>query len=109
VRPRPLVLTVVALQVLLPLSMLVARWEAEGSRAVTERPASWQMYSSVRPARYSGIDAEGRVRPLDVQSLPPVVRAVDVGRVVPARLCSRHRDLVVVRREGGGEPGDFAC
>jgi hypothetical protein len=109
VRPRPLVLAIAALQVVLPLSMLGARWEAEGSRPVTERPASWQMYSSVRPARYSGIDGQGRRRPLDVRRLPPVVRAVDLGRVVPARLCTLHPDLVAVRREGGVEPGDFRC
>lgn len=107
-RPRPLVLAVVALQVGLPLSMLVARWADEGTRAVSERPASWQMYSSITPARYTGVDAAGRERPLDVEGLPPVVRAVDVGRTVPDRLCARHPDLVAVRRDGT-RPGTFRC
>ncbi len=108
-RPRPLVLAVVALQVGLPLSMLVARWVDEGTRAVTERPASWQMYSSVPAARYTGVDAAGRRRPLDVRPLPPVLRAVDVGDGGPKRLCDRHPDLVQVERESGPEPGAFRC
>jgi hypothetical protein len=102
------VLAVVALQVGLPLWMLVARWADEGSRAVTERPASWQMYSSVPAARYTGVDAAGRERSLDVTGLPPVLRAVDVGRVVPDRLCARHPDLAAVRR-AGAQPGTFRC
>lgn len=104
-RPRPLVLAVVVLQVGLPLWMLVARWADEGTRAVSERPASWQMYSSVPAARYTGVDTAGRERALDVRSLPPVVRAVDVGRTVPDRLCARHPDLLLVRRDGQG----FRC
>lgn len=107
-RPRPLVLAVVALQVGLPLSMLVTRWAEEGTRAVTERPASWQMYSSIPAARYIGVAADGRARTLDVRDLPPVVRAVDVGRTVPDRLCARHRDLVAVRRDGT-DAGTFRC
>lgn len=107
-RPRPLVLAVVALQVGLPLSMLLARWADEGTRAVTERPASWQMYSSIPAARYTGVDRAGRTRPLDVAGLPPVVRAVDVGRTVPDRLCAAHPDLVVVRRTGT-DAGEFPC
>lgn len=107
-RPRPLVLSVMALQVVLPLSMLVARWADEGTRAVTERPASWQMYSSVAAARYTGVDAAGRERLLDVRGLPPVVRAVDVGRSVPDRLCARDPDLVAVRRDGT-DAGTFRC
>lgn len=107
-RPRPLVLAVVALQVALPLSMLVDRWADEGTRAVTERPASWQMYSSVPAARYTGVDRAGRERRLDVRSLPPVVRAVDVGRTVPDRLCARHPELTLVRRDGTGA-GTFRC
>lgn len=107
-RPRPLVLAVVALQVGLPLGMLVDRWADEGTRAVTERPASWQMYSSVPAARYTGVDAGGRERRLDAGSLAPVVRAVDVGSVVPERLCAQHPDLVLVRREGL-RPGAFRC
>jgi hypothetical protein len=109
VRPRPLVLGVVALQVALPLWMLVARWTDEGTRAVTERPASWQMYSSATPATYTGLDAAGRRRTLDVGRLPPVVRAVDVGRTVPDRLCRRHPDLISVLREGGPDPGEHRC
>lgn len=107
-RPRPLVLAVVALQLGLPLTMLVTRWADEGTRAVTERPASWQMYSSIPAARYTGIDAAGRERRLDTSDLPPIVRAVDVGRTVPDRLCRRHSDLVAVRRDGTGA-GLFRC
>lgn len=107
-RLRPLVLAVVALQVGLPLSMLVARWADEGTRAVSERPASWQMYSSIPAARYTGTTADGRSRLLDVDDLPPVVRAVDVGRTVPERLCARHPDLVLVRRDGP-DPGEHRC
>lgn len=107
-RPRPLVLAVIALQVGLPLTMLVARWTDEGTRAVTERPASWQMYSSIPAARYTGRDVAGRERRLDTSDLPPVVRAVDVGRTVPDRLCARHPDLVAVRRNGP-DAGTFRC
>jgi hypothetical protein len=107
-RPRPLVLAVVALQVGLPLTMLVARWADEGTRAVSERPASWQMYSSIPAARYTGVDGAGRARPLDVADLPPVLRAVDVGRTLPDRLCARHADLVAVRRVGT-DAGVFRC
>lgn len=107
-RPRPLVLAVLALQAALPLSMLAARWADEGTRAVTERPASWQMYSSIPAARYTGVDTAGRERALDVDDLPPVVRAVDVGRTVPERLCARHPDLVLVRR-AGTDAGQFRC
>ena len=108
-RPRPLVIAVVAVQVLLPLTMLAVRWTGEGSRPVSELPASWQMYSSVAPARYDGIDAAGRVRRLDVAPLPPVVRAVDTGSVVPDRLCAATPGLVAVRRTGGPDPGAFPC
>lgn len=107
-RPRPLVLAVLALQVGLPLTMLVGRWSDEGTRATTERPASWQMYSSIPAATYTGVDRRGRERALDVRGLPPVVRAVDVGRTVPDRLCAREPDLVAVRRTGTGA-GTFAC
>ena len=106
---RPLVLAVVAAQVALPLSMLVDRWADEGTRATTERPASWQMYSSVQPPRYRGVDRDGTRRPLDVAPLPPLVREVTVGRTVPDRLCARHPDLTVVVRDGGTDPGAFRC
>lgn len=107
-RPRPLVLAVVALQVGLPLSMLVQRWADEGTRAVSERPASWQMYSSIPAARYTGVDDGGGSRLLEVAGLPPVVRAADVGRTVPDLLCRRHPDLVLVRRDGP-DAGEFRC
>ena len=106
---RPVVLAVVALQVSLPLSMLGVRWAQEGSRPESELPASWQMYSSVPAAQYVGVDGTGSERPLDVTPLPPLVRAVDVGRVVPDRLCARHPDLVAVRRTGGSETGTYRC
>jgi hypothetical protein len=108
VRPRPLVLAVAALQVVLPVSMLVARWAAEGSRPTSELPASWQMYSFAAPAGYLGLTASGN-RPLDVRPLPPVLRAVDTGRVVPDRLCARHPELIAVRRTGGPDPDTFRC
>jgi hypothetical protein len=106
---RPVVLAVAALQLALPLSMLVARWVAEGSRPHSELPASWQMYSYAPAASYTGLDAAGRARRLDVDPLPPVLRAVDTGQVVPDRLCDRHPDLALVRRSGGTQPGTFAC
>jgi hypothetical protein len=106
---RPVALAVAALQVALPLSMLAVRWVQEGPRPESELPASWQMYSSIPPAGYTGIDAQGHERPLDVDPLPPVIRAVDVGTVVPDRLCARLPDLVAVRRTGGTEPGTFRC
>lgn len=108
-RPRPLVLALAAVQVALPLSLLAVRWAGEGSRPMSELPASWQMYSSVTPARYDGIDTGGRVRRLDVTPLPKLVRAVDVGRVVPDRLCDAAADLLAVRRTGGPDPGMFPC
>lgn len=98
-----------ALQLAVPTSMLGVRWAQEGSRPVSELPASFQMYSAEPPVTYTGIDAAGRVRQLDVRPLPPVLRAVDTGRVVPDRLCARHRDLVAVQREGGTQPGAFSC
>lgn len=107
-RPRPLVLAVVALQVGLPLSMLVTRWTVAGSRPTSELPASWQMYSFVAPATYTGLTPSGERR-LSVLALPPVVRAVDTGRVVPGRLCELHPDLTAVRRTGGPDPGTFRC
>lgn len=106
---RPMVLAVAALQVALPATMLGIRWAQEGSRPQSELPASWQMYSSVRAADYLGVDRQGRERPLDVDPLPPVVRATDVGRAVPDRLCARFPDLVAVRRTGGPDPGTFRC
>lgn len=106
---RPVVVAVVALQVALPVTMLVARWADEGSRAVTERPASWQMYSSAAAPTYTGVDVRGAVRPLDPDDLAPVLRAVGTGRTVPDRLCERHPDLVEVRRAGGPQPGAFRC
>lgn len=106
---RPAVVAVAALMVVLPGSMLVARWVTEGSRPASELPASWQMYSAVPPSSYTGVDALGRERELDVGPLPPVLRAVDTGRLVPDRLCARHPDLVAVRRVGGTEPGTFRC
>lgn len=107
-RPRPLVLAVAALQVVLPLSMLAVRWADQGSRPTSELPASWQMYSFAAPAGYLGLTASGS-RPLDVRPLPPVLRAVDTGRVVPDRLCRLHPDLLAVRRTGGPDPGTFRC
>jgi hypothetical protein len=109
VRARPVVVAVAALQVALPGAMLLLRWVDEGSRPVSELPASWQMYSSAPAATYTGVDTSGDVRPLGVEDLPPFVRAVSTGRVVPDRLCDRHPDVVVVRRAGGPEPGAFRC
>ena len=97
------------LQLAVPLTMLVLRWVDEGSRPVSELPASFQMYSSTPTPTYVGIDATGRLRSLSVRGLPPVLRAVDTGRSVPDRLCARHRDLTQVRRTGGTEPGSFRC
>lgn len=108
-RPRPLVIAVAALQVALPLTMLAVRWAGEGSRPVSELPASWQMYSYAAVPTYVGVDAPGAARRLDVDALPPVVRAVGTGRVVPDRLCARHPELVEVRRVGGPQPGVFRC
>ncbi len=108
-RPRPLVLAVAALQLGLPLTMLVARWSDEGLRPVSELPASWQMYSYAPVPAYVGVDTRGDTRQLDADALPVVVRAVGTGRTVPDRLCSRHPDLVEVRREGGPQPGAFRC
>lgn len=106
---RPVVLAVAVLQLAVPLTMLGMRWADEGSRPVSELPASFQMYSSTAPAAYSGLDAAGAARALSVRSLPPVLRAVDTGRSVPDRLCARHPDLVEVRRTGGTQPGAFRC
>lgn len=107
--PRPTILFVIALQVALPVGMLVDRWADEGTRPVSERPASWQMYSAVPPPTYVGIDAAGGVRPIPVDELPIGVRAVGTGSTVPDQLCRRHPDLDVVRREGGRQPGAFPC
>ena len=108
-RPRLLVLAVAAVQVALPLTMLVVRWADEGSRPVSELPASWQMYSHADIPMYVGVDARGAVRTLDADVLQLVVRAVGTGRVVPDRLCAEHPDVVEVRREGGPQPGRFRC
>ena len=108
-RVRPVVLAVAALQLVLPTSMLVDRWVDEGSRPVSERPASWQMYSAEPPVGYTGTNAAGRTLQLRVDLLPPVLRAVDTGRFLPDRLCARHPELVTVEREGETQPGTFAC
>ena len=108
-RTRPVVLAVAALQIAVPVFMLVARWSSEGSRPVSELPASFQMYSAEPPVTYTGVTASDGLRQLDVTPLGPVLRAVDTGRVLPDRLCARHPDLVAVRRTGGTEPGTFAC
>lgn len=102
--PRPVVLAVVALQLGLPLAMLADRWADEGLRPRTERPASWQMYSQSEPPRYTGVDAAGTERPLDLAAVPLLLRAVGTGDAVPARLCAAHPDLVAVRRAGGPDP-----
>lgn len=106
---RRAVLLVAAAQVLVPVALLGVRWAQEGPRATTELGASWQMYSSAPVPTYTGTDARGSTRPLDAAALRPVVRAVSTGRVVPDRLCDRHPDVVVVRRAGGPDPGDFRC
>jgi hypothetical protein len=106
---RPVVLAVAALQLGVPLTMLGLRWAEEGSRPRSELPASYQMYSSEPPVTYTGTDALGRRRALEVGALPPVLRAVDTGRVVPDLLCRRHRDVVAVGRDGGVQPGTFRC
>lgn len=106
---RPVVCAVAALQVAVPLVMLAVRWADEGSRPRTELPASYQMYSAEPPVAYVGTDRQGRERVLDAGPLPPVLRAVDTGSVVPHLLCRRHRDVVAVRRDGGVQPGVFRC
>ena len=106
---RPVVLAVAAVQVLLPASLLVARWSEEGLRPVTEYPASWQMYSAAAIPVYTGTDAAGRSRRVDVDGLPPLLRDVGTGRVVPDRLCRSFPDLVRVERDGGPEPGAYRC
>jgi len=103
------VLAVAVLLLALPLTMLVVRWVDQGTRPQSELGASWQMYSAVPSPSYTGTDAAGRSRPLDVGPLPPVLRDVDTGRVVPDRLCDRHPELVVVQRDGGTQPGTFPC
>lgn len=106
---RPVVAALIVVQVALPGSMLVARWVDEGSRPTSERPASWQMYSFVPPAAYVGVDGSGAERALMTDQLPLLLRAVDVGPVVPDRLCAREPDLVEVRRLSGPDPGIFRC
>ncbi len=106
---RPVVLAIAALQVAVPGSMLVARWATEGTRPVSELPASFQMYSAEPPVNYTGTDGDGRSRPLDVSDLPLVLRAVDYGDVLPRRLCDRHPDLVAVERRGGLPPTTYRC
>ena len=106
---RPVVLAVVAVQVLVPVGLLGVRWAEEGSRPRTELGASWQMYSSAPEPRYTGVDAAGRPVPLDVDALAPVVREVAVGSAVPDLLCERRPDLVAVVRETGPDPGRWAC
>lgn len=102
-------LGLIAAQLALPGAMLTARWTAEGSRPVTEYPASWQMYSVVPPVAYTGVDADGAERALDTDDLPPVLRRIDTGRVVPDRLCARAPRLREVVRRGGTQPGRFRC
>jgi hypothetical protein len=106
---RPAVAAVAAGMVLLPATMLAVRWAEQGSRPVSELPASWQMYTAVPPSSYSGVDARGRERRLDVGPLPPVLREIDTGTLVPLRLCDRSPELVSVRRDGGPDPGTFRC
>lgn len=108
-RPRPAVLALAFVQVALPVTLLAVRWAQEGSRPTTELPASWQMYTSVQPAAYSGTDAAGRHRELDVDGLPPVLRTADVGNMLPLRLCAVHPDVVVVQRRGGPDPRIVRC
>jgi hypothetical protein len=105
---RPL-LVLVAVQVALPLVLLADRWLDEGAFPVDERGASFQMYSSAPALAYEGVDAAGRVRPLDVGVLPVWQRAVATGDVVPRALCDRSGDLVLVRRTGGADPGEHRC
>lgn len=104
-----MVLVVAVLLLALPLTMLVVRWVEQGTRPQTELGASWQMYSAVPSPTYTGTDASGRTGPLDVDPLPPVLRDVDTGAVVPDLLCHRHPELVLVRRDGGTQPGAFRC
>jgi hypothetical protein len=106
---RPAVLVVAALLLGVPSTMLGARWSAEGSWPVSEYPASFQVYSASPRPEYDGIDASGRSRPLSLDGLPRVVRAVGTGRVVPDLLCARHPELTAVRRTGGVRPGTFPC
>jgi hypothetical protein len=100
---------VAAFQFAVPAAMLGVRWAQEGSRPVSELPASFQMYSAEPPITYLGTDRQGHLRPLDVGPLPPVLRAVDTGRVLPDRFCAWHADLVAVQRIGGTQPGSYPC
>ena len=106
---RGLVAFVAAAQVALPVALLGVRWSQEGSRPTSELGASWQMYSSAPATRYTGTDATGRIRPLDTSGLLPVLRSVSTGRVVPDRLCATYPDVVLVRRDGGPQPGTYRC
>lgn len=106
---RPVVLALAAVQVVLPASLLVARWSQEGLRPVTEYPASWQMYSARPLPDYTGTDAAGRERRVEVDDLPALLRDVGTGRVVPDRLCRHFPDLVRVQRAGGPDPGTYRC
>ena len=103
---RPLLLAVVALQVGVPGAALVDRWADEGSWPVSERPASFQVYSSAERPVYTGVAADGTERRLVASGL---LRAVATGRVVPDRLCEADPSLVAVRRDGGADPGTFRC
>lgn len=102
---RRALLAVVALQVGLPLVMLVDRWVDEGVQPRSERPASFQMYSAAERPSYVGLTANGS-RPL-ATDLP--WGAVGTGRLVPDRLCDAHPDLVAVRRTAGAERGTYPC
>lgn len=108
-RIRAPVLAVAALQVALPLAMLGVRWASEGSRPTSELPASWQMYSSAAVPTYTGIGRDETRRRLSVAGLPPVLRAVDTGELVPRRLCAAQTDLLAVERAGGPDPLTTRC
>lgn len=103
---RAAVAVVLGLTVALPAVPLVDRWAEEGSRPVSERPASFQMYSATGRPVYR---AEPGGRVLDTDALPPVLRAVGSGPTVPDLLCDREPGLTAVVREGGPDPGRFPC
>jgi len=95
-RRRRLIAAFVAIQVVVPGAMLVARWVNEGSHPVEEYPLSWQMYSAVDSGTYIGFDEQQNEYELATDSIPPVVRGIGYGPTVPALLCETDPDLVAV-------------
>ena len=108
------VIAFVGIQLGLPAAFLLDRWVTQGPAPRFEYTFSWQMFSAVDIGSYTGVTHSGEDIELDLEGLPPIVRAVSYTDTTPRMLCARDPYLKeVVRRDAAtaleGHEGVFTC